>query len=401
MERISSGFGGPISVLLVEDNPVDLKLLERMLGEQSGAQTNMFKAVSSLKSATDILRKEHIDVVVLDLNLPDSQGLQTLTKINEEFEPVAIVVNTGAYEDDLGLKTLSYGAQDFIVKGKYQSYGLNKAIQYARERKKIELELINAYRSLQEAQAQLIQAEKMNTVGRLASGIAHEVKNPLATILFGVAYLNEKFKNMDENVALTLKNIKEASQRANEIITDLLDFASLSRLNSKFEDVNTVVEKSLELTKHSSSRQGIKIVKELNHSLPQVNIDRNRIEQVIVNLILNALHAMPQGGVLTLRTYLMAEGRSLDDAKGPYTADAGVCVEVDDTGIGIPEDKLGQIFDPFFTTRRAQGGVGLGLSVARNIIDMHQGKIQIFNKPQGGVCARVVLKFAGEEGIKA
>ncbi len=385
--RENHSFGSPISVLLIEDNPVDLKVLEGMLSESSQYPSGSVKSATSFRAAQAALKKGGVDVVVLDLNLPDSQGVQTLSKLNEGFPDVAIVVNTGAYEDSLGLTTLGFGAQDFIVKGKYQAYGLNKAIQYAKERKKIELELISAYKNLQETQSHLIQAEKMNTVGRLASGIAHEVKNPLATILFGVAYLHERLKEGDENIALTLRNIKEASQRANEIITDLLDFASISRLNKKMEDVNAIIEKSLELTHHPISRQNVKLVKELDHKLPKTNIDRNRIEQVFVNLILNALNAMPNGGTLKLKSLTAPE----KDA---------VCIEIEDSGDGMPEEALPHIFEPFFTTRRAQGGIGLGLSVVKNIIDMHSGKIEIANRPEGGVRAKVVLKIGGEDGHK-
>jgi len=392
-------FGEPIRVLLVEDNPVDLKVLERMLLESSLYPPEMVKTTTSFKETIKLLKKEKVDVIVLDLNLPDCQGLETLIQLNQQYPSMAIVVNTGAYEDDVGLKTLGLGAQDFIIKGKYQAYGLNKAIQYAKERKKFELELLNAYKNLQETQSQLIQAEKMNTVGRLASGIAHEVKNPLATILFGIGFLHEKLKDPDENIALTLKSIKDSAQRANDIITDLLDFSSLSKLNTRLEDVNTIIEKSLELTHHPLDKNVIKVVKELMPALPKLEIDCNRIEQVFVNLILNAIHAMPKGGILKIRSYGVSNNQAHkaknrnSDLRKEIEA---VCIEIEDTGVGIAEDKLPHIFEPFYTTRRAQGGVGLGLSVAKNIIDMHKGQIEIKNRTQGGVCARVVLKI----GIK-
>ena len=200
-----------------------IKVLEKMITKSSG-HMHRIKSVDSLRAAYGVLEKDCIDVVVLDLNLPDSEGVLTLARFNRKFPKVAVVVNTGAYQDDVGLKTMGMGAQDFIVKGKYQAYGVHKAIYYAKERKRFEVELQEAYARLQEIQAQLIQAEKMNVVGRLASGVAHEVRNPLATILLGVTYLTERLDQKDDKIALTLKSLRESAKRANEIITDLLDF---------------------------------------------------------------------------------------------------------------------------------------------------------------------------------
>lgn len=382
-------FSKPITILIVEDNAVDRKVLEKMISESSG-HSQRIKAADSFKEACAVLEEDNIDVVILDLNLPDSEGIQTLRRLNEKFPKVAIVVNTGAYEDDVGLKTMGLGAQDFIVKGKYQTYGVNKAIYYAKERKRFEVELQEAYERLQEAQSQLIQAEKLNVVGRLASGVAHEVKNPLATILFGVTYLAEKLDQKDEKIALTLNSLRESAKRANEIITDLLDFSSLSRLNRKAEDINTIIEKAVELIAYQIGKQRIKVVKDFAAKLPLVTVDQNRIEQVVVNLLLNAMQAMPEGGQLkiTTRQQVISEKRK-DFPRGTKF----VVVEIEDNGCGIPQENLNKIFDPFFTTKRAVGGVGLGLAVARNIVQMHEGRLSIENKSEGGVKATLIFKI--------
>jgi len=393
MMKVGETFSEPLKVLLVEDNLLDLKLLERML---SSSPTGVFqiKKVKTLKDTIQILDEHPMDVIVLDLNLPDSRGVDTLIKLHEKYPAIAVVVNTGAYEDDLGLKTMSMGAQDFIVKGKYKAYGLSKAIYYAKERKRFELELRAVYTSLQEAQAQLIQAEKMNVIGRLASGVAHEVKNPLATILFGVAYLHERVSSDDEKVALTLSSISEAAKKANEIVKDLLDFSSLSQVERRPEDVSMIVDKALALTNHQLVKKNIHVTRDFHDNVPRANVDRNRMEQVFVNLILNAVQAMPNSGDLTLKIYKQTSGNGFprkDLGFAPGTPI--VCIEVEDNGAGIPEDKVEKIFDPFFTTKRATGGVGLGLSVAKNIIDMHSGKIYVENrKDHNGTRATVVLK---------
>jgi len=393
MSKPKALFPEDLKVLLVDDNVVDRKLLEFVL---SKAPSNIsdIRTAKNLKTALKILEENHIDVIVLDLNLPDSSGVETLVKITELHPSVAVVVNTGVYEDDLGIMTMGMGAQDFIIKGKYRAYGLIKAIHYAKERKKVESELKAAHSRLQEAQSQLIHAEKMHVIGRLASGVAHEVKNPLATILFGIAFLSEKIKSKDEKVKLTLKSMAESSRRANEIIKDLLDFSSLSKLTKKPASINKIVEKVLSLTNHPCNKNCIKVSVDLDESLPDISCDENRIEQVLVNFVLNSVHAMASGGQLDIKTYKRVISEPIAEVDKKFAAGSSVvAVEVRDNGAGIPADKVEKVFDPFFTTRRAAGGVGLGLSVAKNIADMHDGVITLENHSDGGVVGRLVLKI--------
>lgn len=386
----------PLNVLIVEDNQVDRKVIESMLKEKSNA-ISLVKSATTLNDAVGLLKTDAFDVVILDLDLPDCKGEETVKKIYKQFPKVAIVVNTGEYEDDLGLRTLSIGAQDFLVKGKYNPYLLNRVLNYAIERKRLEFELKRAYHQLKSAQDQLVQAEKMKVVGGLASGVAHEVKNPLATILYGVTYLDQNVKIDDEKVKLVLDNIKEATNRANEIITDLLDFSSLNKLTTKKQSINDVVEKSLILVHHECEKNHIKVNKIFEDNVPNIQIDENRIEQVLVNLTLNAIHAMPEGGQLSI--FITAQKLSKDLSEIPNINRNGfkpgqevVMVKIEDSGVGIPQDKIDSIFDPFVTSRRGEGGVGLGLSVSRNIMKNHSGGIIIENREKGGVCATLVFK---------
>lgn len=254
MTEQATGFTRLLKVLIVEDNNVDRRILESMLkGDKK--YTSLLKVSDTLEGTLKLMLEHDFDVIVLDLNLPDSEGEETLLKLNQTHPNVAIVVNTGAYEDEVGLKTLSVGAQDFLIKGKYTAYLLNKVLHYAVERKRFELEIRAAYEKLKETQSQLIHAEKMKVIGSLASGVAHEVKNPLATILYGITYLAETLDAKDEQIKSVLENIKEASARADRIVTDLLDFASLSRLRKEEQDLNEVIEKALSLVNHELQKK--------------------------------------------------------------------------------------------------------------------------------------------------
>jgi signal transduction histidine kinase len=391
-----------LKVLVVEDNLIDRRILESMLLESSDS-TSLLKSSDSLAGALQLMSQYDFDIVILDLNLPDSHGEETLLKLNKKFPSAAVVINTGAYEDEVGLETLSFGAQDFLVKGKYNAYILNKALHYAVERKRVESELVNAYRKVKEAQAQLVQTEKMKVVGGLASGVAHEVKNPLATLLYGVTYLSKSLSELSPQVDSVIESMKQAINKANDIVTDLLNFASLTSLEKKKENLNTVIKKALVLVRHEFSRHHISVVEKIEKDLPEVTVDKNRIEQVIINLILNAVHAMPDGGDLIISAYSRTLSEDLEDMpqlrRDEFKPGENIVIlTVEDNGCGIPEDKIGQVFDPFFTTRRGSGGVGLGLSVSKNIMDIHEGCIFVENKRDGGVRATLIFKIGSAQG---
>ncbi len=385
-----------IRVLIIENSPVDSRMLRKML-DQSVYGTFQTKIVNSLKKAEGVLSKNNFDVILLDLNVEDSRGLSTLKRVHGKYPHIPIVVNTGAYQDNVGLETLRHGAQDYLVKGRYLTYTLNKALCYAIERKKIEEELNVAYANLKNMQAQLIHAEKMNMVGGLASGIAHEVKNPLATIIFGVDFLNFSLQSTDnDKIKLALRSIEKAAQKANDIIKDLLDFASVSKLKTEPENINVIIEHALGLVRHLCERNGIKITTKFK-PCPNIVIDRNRIEQVLMDVMLNAIYAVKENGKIIIQTSskIFSEKNFSQYPTNHLPFKAGdpiVIVDLTDTGTGIKKEDLPYIFDPFFTTRRASGGVGLGLFIAKAIMDNHQGYISITNK-RSHPGARVRLMF--------
>jgi signal transduction histidine kinase len=385
-----------LNVLIIENNPLDSRLLKSMLGKSAFGQ---FEAdfVKTLKDAFDLLARQNYQVVLLDLNLDDSTGLDSLRNLHTHFPHIAIVVNTGSYKENTGLKAISSGAQDYLIKGKYKAYGLVKALYYAVERKRFEDELKQAYQNLKETQTQLMQIEKMNVIGGLASGIAHEVKNPLATILYGIEFLSTKITDPDEQIVFSLNSIKEATLRANDIIKDLLDFASVSNLNRQLEDINRVIEQALILTRHQCDKRKIKVAKNYGSDLPLTMIDKNRILQVVVDLMLNAMLAVECDGVITITTYqrLFSQAdHAVFSMKEPSikVGSSVVIVDIEDSGPGIEEEILTKVFDPFFTTRRTAGGVGLGLSVARTIMLTHEGVISLTNRASGGAIARIIFK---------
>jgi len=389
-------FRRTLHVLIVENSDVDRKMLMGMLSQDTYG-TFKVDTVSTLKDAVDYLSQYSFDVVLLDLNIDDSEGIATLEGLSKEYPGVAIVVNTGSFQDDLGLRAVTMGAQDYLIKGSYTTYGLAKSLYYAIERKRAEVELQQALKNLQETQGHLIRVEKMNIVGSISTGIAHEVKNPLATILYGIEYLNTALKERNDKIDLTLRSMKEATHKANNIVRDLLDFASQSELFIAEHQIEDVVNHALNLTHHQCEKDGIQVVKEFSAQTSPVWIDKNRIEQVIVDVVLNAILAMQRDGVLRIATHMKKFQfadihQKCDDHDVIAQGEDVVIVDFDDNGAGIRAEDMPHIFDPFFTTRRARGGVGLGLSIARTIMLNHKGLIGLSNLPGGGARARLVFQ---------
>jgi signal transduction histidine kinase len=258
-------------------------------------------------------------------------------------------------------------------------------------------ELRKANEEAKTAQLQLAQAARLESIGRLAAGVAHEVKNPLAVILFALDYLAESVRSPDPNVATALTDARGAVVRANAVTRALLDFSTGTELKPTEQDVNEVLQKALDFARHALTKAHILVVEEFETGLPRIMLDQTKIEQVLVNLIINSVDAMPNGGTLVARTRRepLQEPTSKPRARKTDRLRSGtgsVVVEIEDTGTGIQESSREKLFDPFFTTKPPGKGTGLGLAVSKSIVALHGGTIGIANREGGGARATVVLR---------
>ncbi|MGH2621593.1 MAG: sensor histidine kinase [Anaerolineales bacterium] len=242
-----------------------------------------------------------------------------------------------------------------------------------------ELGDINA--RLQSAQAQLIQSEKLATVGQLTAGIVHDVKNPLAVIKGLAEELSEEF-GLDPTTRDQLKTIRESASKASTIVTDLLKFARQSTPEMERHDLKETIESSVRLTEYLARKSNVQVKLDLPRMPVMVTYDAQQIEQVLMNLISNAIQAIKKGGAVRI---------NLSEASG------AVAIAVQDNGIGIPEKNLQRIFDPFFTTKPEGEGTGLGLSVSFGIITRHRGRIEVDSKPGLGTTFTVLLPIDQED----
>ncbi|MFH1622006.1 MAG: ATP-binding protein [Candidatus Omnitrophota bacterium] len=262
--------------------------------------------------------------------------------------------------------------------------------------------LQEAYNELKDVQSQLIQSEKMSALGIMASGVAHEVKNPLGIIIQAANYLEGQLAEDREDIVKVVNMIKEAVNRADGIIRGLLDYSRTSVLLISPENINTIIENSLNLVRHGKDFVKVKVIDERKNDIPKVLVDNNKLLQVFINLFTNASQAMPhEGGNIIIRTFVSkfkADGeKAKKRSKDFFSLNEGVVLaEIEDTGKGISKDILPKIFDPFFSTKNPGQGTGLGLSICASIIDLHKCFLDVESQEGKGTKFTLTLRIAKE-----
>jgi len=236
-------------------------------------------------------------------------------------------------------------------------------------------ELKKAYDKLQELKEQLIQSEKLASIGKLAAGVAHEINNPLTGILTYGHLLLKRLKP-DDHARKEIEFIVNGTLRCTKIVQGLLDFARQTNPKMVCANLKQLINKTLSIMENQFFIEDIKVIKKLNEDIPDIMLDVNQIEQVFVNILLNAIEATPKGGTIHIASEC--------DKDFAY-------ITFKDTGHGIPKEIIGKIFDPFFTTKPEKEGTGLGLSVSYGIIERHNGTIEVKSKVNEGTIFTIKL----------
>lgn len=283
----------------------------------------------------------------------------------------------GAREIMKKLRSNEYGGKGKLksyiadVKGKNGNIipiSLNAAIVYEEEREVATIgffhdmrETIKMKKELENAQIQILQSEKMASLGKLAAGVAHQLNNPLSSITLFTQLVLEEYK-LEEGARNDLTRIYKESQRCRDTVKELLEFARQTRQEMRPHDINNAILRTMFLLENQTLFHNIEIEKELSSSLPEVYGDIQQLNHIFMNVILNAADAMEGNGKLTLKSYKSLHGNT-------------IIIEISDTGTGIPQNILPHIFEPFFTTKEEGKGTGLGLSLVYSMVDNHRGRI--------------------------
>ena len=358
----------PVQILLVEDNPGDARLLRELLSEV-GSLSFELTHVDRLSEAMERAATEALDVILLDLSLPDAHGLETVRSMLDAAPAAPIIVLTGLDDDAMALQAVQAGAQDFLVKGKVDGGLLVRAIRYARERKRLELERASLLESERQARAEAEAAVR----GRdeMLRVVAHDLGNSLSAVLVSTTVLMRLVPGelAGGKVRSRVESIRALVEQMQRLRQDLMDAAMLEAGHLSIErgptGPATLIEQSIERYAPVAEEKSISLVAEIETGTPLIPADESRLLQVLANLLTNALKFTPPEGSITLGA------RRVDGEDSPQ-----ILFYVRDTGVGIPPENLSHLFERFWTTRKGNPtGAGLGLAIARGIVEAHGGKI--------------------------
>ncbi len=420
------------TLLLIEDDPKAVFLLEETLRGREKVRFDV-TATQTLKQALELLPTKRFDIILVDLSLPDSHGLESFEKVQAAASETPVIVLTGSDDETLALRAVHGGAQDYLVKGSEAHAVLIKSILYAIERKRnqsalvkareeIELqveertsELMEANRqlnfeiserrqtqhALQESnrllqetlnelkatQGKIIERERLHALGNMASGIAHDFNNALAPILGFSDLLLLKQENMadQEKVKRYLQMIRSAAQDASAVVGRLREFYRERDARETRESVtlNDIISKSLMLTKpcwrDQAMARGVNITIETDlQRVPQITGNPHDLQELFTNLILNAVESIDGDGIICVRTNVH---------------DGQVEVRVSDNGAGMSDETRRRCMEPFFSTKGREGS-GFGLPTVYGIIERHGGTLEIESRLGEGTTIRMLLPIS-------
>jgi len=388
-----------ILVLVVEDSITVQRMVRQMLQDDPGHRFDVL-ACDNLGDAATILVEQPIDVIILDLTLPECTGVETVNRVRAMDPDVPIVVFTGCEDDNLAMAAMHMGADDFLVKREVrQGSLLSRTLRYTIEKKRARLALDRyalEMERLAEARArQLLHQDRLATIGTMSAGVAHEIKNPLAFMSGNAQALKDLWPEVEgclrnclekeigdgeeityilDEVPSMLADIQSGTERILEITEGLKNFARKNTSETSAATVESCIDGALLLCRNLL-KYGIEVEKDFAAGEPPLPLQPQRMTQVFVNLFTNAAQAMDGKGTLAISTAI--EGEDL-------------IVRVRDSGPGIPDETLESIWEPFFTTKPEGVGTGLGLSICRKIIEEHRGTLTVASGGQGAEFTLVI-----------
>ncbi|MDP3481449.1 MAG: response regulator [Desulfoprunum sp.] len=494
-----------LHILLIEDNPGDAELMRVILEDIADPQY-LIRNVQRLAVALEVVRRDHFDIIILDLGLPDSSGLATLRAVIQAAPELPVVVLTGMLDEQIGLDAVKAGAQDFLIKGQIGAQLLIRVLRYAYERNQSEIDLRNSElqtRTILDAidnqillmgtdyrikwpnmkaceaaglareqivgkfcyelwprqtemctdcpvekaiatgeyqfehrrtkigktwdikacpvrdqsgaitsivelrndiseqvllEEQFFQAQKMEAVGRLAGGVAHDFNNMLSVIL-GCGELAKELAPKEGQLREYIDEILNAGVRSAALVRQLLAFSRKQTINPQIVDCNAVIENSQKMLKRLIG-EDIEF-----HFIPAadlwtVMIDPSQLDQILANLTVNARDAILGNGVLAVETANVV----LDEyycATHVYAKPGNyVCLSLSDTGSGMSKEVMAQIFEPFFTTKKVGQGTGLGMSTIFGIVKQNNGHINVYSEVGVGTTVKVYLPSSDGEALQ-
>lgn len=392
-----------VQVLLIEDSPSDREMISRGLDRHHRVEC-LVTSCETLGKAVAVIQDNHFDIILLDLSLPDSHGLDSLRRVMDAAPEVPIIVLSGLQDEQTAVEAVEKGAQDFLTKGKFEADLLIRSILYAIQRKRLELRLQRANDELESRveqrttqirqmqddarrrEEEFAHAARLTMLGEMMTGIAHEVNQPLMSITAFTGAAQQLVANRAPHGELDepLDRIMKGATLAGEIIRRLRGMVRRREPQRGQLHINNVVREAMEfLTREIASRQ-LDFQLDLAAYLPVVSGDRIQLQQVLLNLVNNALQAIDRAGEPSC-----GDSHRVKVTTKQNASSGDVITQVTNTGPAITEAEMERLFDPFFTTR--QEGMGLGLAISKSIVESHGGTIAAAHVPGEGMSFNFTL----------
>jgi two-component system, cell cycle sensor histidine kinase and response regulator CckA len=379
----------PLRVLLLEDNRDHADLLARELKRAYALTHRRLDSALQLRQA---LNGGEWDIILSDYSMPQFTAMDALRILKESKKDIPLVVISGTIGEETAVEILRGGADDYMLKGNLKRLFpvVDRCLREAAERRLRR----SAEEALRKSEVQLLQAQKMEAVGRLAGGVAHDFNNLLTAIL-GYTDLALRDLGPQGRCVAELTEVKKCGERAAALTSQLLAFSRRQVLQPRLMDLNVVVTEMNRMSRRLIG-EDVELVMDLEPSLSKVLADPGQMEQVIMNLVVNARDAMPQGGKITLQTGRQELTAAAMEKFPEVRPGLYMRLTVRDTGEGMTDLVREKLFEPFFTTKGEGKGTGLGLAMVYGIVKQSGGHIEVESRLGHGAAFHVFLPPAGE-----
>lgn len=372
------------------------------LVEQRTRELNKSEAMlrSLFENANDGIMIMNRDGVIIDVNqkVCDIHGFDKSALIGTNIKLLETQENLGAYKDRM--ERILNGESLLFETQHYRKDGSKVSLEISSKALVVEgnTYVQSFHRDITEKKRlreQLFQSQKMESVGLLAGGIAHDFNNILSAIL-GHAELLHEFGNLDDAGKQRVRIIENSARKAGQMISKLLSFARKGSFESVPLNLNDIVRDTVDLMERMMAKKNIAIKTDIDNGIPAIDGDANQLEQVVMNIVVNAGDVMPDGGLITISTSSAEFQRDASSVHPLLSPGKYVILKISDTGPGIPDEIRDKIFDPFFTTKEPGKGTGLGLAMVYGIVKEHQGVIDVRTHPGRGTTFEIYLPASGK-----